>query len=354
MLVSKNHPQQEMHHHEKLSAGTLSKEQRIMHMLEKAPRWAHVQSPGGGAKAAEAAWQQQLIVSTLTEAEQVRNINPELLLGPSSELFHNTTSITNDDEQCCQRDSIFVQFSEVVPTNIVPKHCTQTTSIPDMAQVLEPTPQSVDAPSEPPTFEPLETPIQAHTTTDPAAAEPETAAVGTSVAVAVETTQAPEPSSEEDLNFPFDNQVPPGREHEQVDDMTSFLNFIAHIPAAPILSTPPRVNPIQQESHKNAQTPSQRKSSRLAEKAKLQLRKNSIQLAQSILISKLGELSPKAADGAGISDFDTLAQHLPKPLTSMKMDAIQTLVEQGNKPRSNKKSKVTPAPTPAQAEAVEA
>jgi hypothetical protein len=38
----------------------------------------------------------------------------------------------------------------------------------------------------------------------------------------------------------------------------------------------------------------------------------------------------------------------------MKMDAIQTLVEQGNKPRSNKKSKVTPAPTPAQAEAVEA
>jgi hypothetical protein len=52
-----------------LSAGTLSKEQRIMHMLEKAPRWAHVQSPGGGAKAAEAAWQQQLIVSTLTEAE---------------------------------------------------------------------------------------------------------------------------------------------------------------------------------------------------------------------------------------------------------------------------------------------
>jgi hypothetical protein len=126
---------------------------------------------------------------------------------------------------------------------------------------------------EPPTTEPWEAPIQAHTTTDLAAAEPETAAVGTSMAVVTETTQAPEPSREEDLNIPTDNQVPPGREHEQVDEMISFLNFIAHIPAAPILSTPPRVNPIQQESHKNAQTPSQRKSSDLAEKAKLQPRK---------------------------------------------------------------------------------
>jgi hypothetical protein len=116
-------------------------------MLEKALGWAHVQSPGGGAKAAEAAWQQQLIVSTLTEAEQVRSINPGPFIGPSSELFHSITFITNDDEQCCQRDSLFVQESEVVRTNIVLEHCTQTTSILDMAQVLETTPQSVDAPS---------------------------------------------------------------------------------------------------------------------------------------------------------------------------------------------------------------
>lgn len=131
-----------------------------------------------------------------------------------------------------------------------------------------------------------------------------------------------------------------------VDDMTSFLNFISHVPVAPILNTPPRVNLIQQESQGNNPTPSHRKSSHLADKAQLHPGKDSIQLTQSILISKLGELSPKTSDHDK-PDFDKLVQHLQKPLTSMKMVAIQTLVEQGNKPRSKRKGKVTPAPVEA-------
>nr|XP_034603213.1 uncharacterized protein LOC117863543 [Setaria viridis] len=59
--------------------------------------------------------------------------------------------------------------------------------------------------------------------------------------------------------------------------------------------------------------------------------------------------TPVPSPVGGINtDSSTLSfkpfEHLPKPLTSMKMAAIQTLVEQGNKPRSKKKGKVTPAP----------
>ncbi|CAO2035622.1 unnamed protein product [Urochloa humidicola] len=39
-----------------------------------------------------------------------------------------------------------------------------------------------------------------------------------------------------------------------------------------------------------------------------------------------------------------LTPHLPQPLANTEMAAIQTLIEQGNKPKSKKKSKVVPAP----------
>jgi hypothetical protein len=72
----------------------------------------------------------------------------------------------------------------------------------------------------------------------------------------------------------------------------------------------------------------------------LHLGKDSIQLAQRVLANKLGELSPRQIDPN--AEFVRLAQHLPQPLTATKMVAIHTLVEQGNQPKSNKKSRVRP------------
>ncbi|CAN6339031.1 unnamed protein product [Urochloa humidicola] len=61
--------------------------------------------------------------------------------------------------------------------------------------------------------------------------------------------------------------------------------------------------------------------------------------------------SPKGADGATETGQQDVAathiippamQHLPKPLTNKAMVALQTMVEQGNQPKSKKRSKVVP------------
>ncbi|CAO2040981.1 unnamed protein product [Urochloa humidicola] len=134
------------------------------------------------------------------------------------------------------------------------------------------------------------------------------------------------------------------------DDINEFINFISRTPPAPILHTPPRVNPIPQSENFAEPTTTQRKSTRLADKAKLHPGKDSIQLAQQVLISKLGELSPEPKEQADTNtDFNKLAQHLPQPLTAGTMNAIQTLVEHGNQPRNKKRSKkIAPALAEAQ------
>ncbi|CAN6293474.1 unnamed protein product [Urochloa humidicola] len=125
--------------------------------------------------------------------------------------------------------------------------------------------------------------------------------------------------------------------------MATFIEFIAGPPPAPILNTPPKVNPPPNADSQTAAPTTQRKSSRLADKAKLHPGKDSIQLAQRVLVNKLGELSPNKHTNA-LADFNTLLQHLPQALMDTEMVAIQTLIEHGNKPKSRKKSKVVPAP----------
>ncbi|CAN6343454.1 unnamed protein product [Urochloa humidicola] len=82
-------------------------------------------------------------------------------------------------------------------------------------------------------------------------------------------------------------------EDNQVDDLTAFINFISHTPTTPLLNTPPRINPIQLPDNQPETVTAQRKSARLADKARLYPGKDSIQLAQRVLSNKLGELSPQ-------------------------------------------------------------
>ncbi|KAG2573763.1 hypothetical protein PVAP13_7KG275755, partial [Panicum virgatum] len=83
--------------------------------------------------------------------------------------------------------------------------------------------------------------------------------------------------------------------------------------------------------HISTETPTaQRKSTRLADKAKLNPVKGSLNLAQRVLINKLGELSPNLKQKANV-DFNYVVRHFQQPVTKKMMDALTVLVEQGNK-----------------------
>lgn len=115
-------------------------------------------------------------------------------------------------------------------------------------------------------------------------------------------------------------------EDNEINDLTSFINYISCDPPVPVLQTPPRVNNMQPH-----------------DKAKLNPVKGSLNLAQRVLINKLGELSPKLKQKANV-DFNSVVQHFQQPVTKMTMDALTTLVELENKAVSKKKSRVAPMP----------
>lgn len=125
------------------------------------------------------------------------------------------------------------------------------------------------------------------------------------------------------------------------DEMALFVEFVSSNPTTPKLHTPPRVNDTHSNEMPNSSTqPSQqRKSNRLAEKAKANPITRSIQLAQCVLMNKLGELSPRVLRNAN-GEFEQKARHLPRPLTKMKMEALKMAIKQGNKLMGKKKAKV--------------
>lgn len=67
--------------------------------------------------------------------------------------------------------------------------------------------------------------------------------------------------------------------NNNIDDMALFLDFISCKPSAPLLHTPPRANPPEPQDAPTEPATSQRKSTHLVAKAKLNTRKDSIQLA---------------------------------------------------------------------------
>jgi hypothetical protein len=93
---------------------------------------------------------------------------------------------------------------------------------------------------------------------------------------------------------------------------------------------------------------SKRQSSRLAQKAATNLGKDAIQIAQELLVKKLGDLSGEEQQH-NTDDFEFYARHFERPLDKSKMEAIQVLIEQGIKTHmkgNNRKSaKVAPSLT---------
>jgi hypothetical protein len=83
----------------------------------------------------------------------------------------------------------------------------------------------------------------------------------------------------------------------------------------------------------------QRKSIRLAKKSKTTQGKGAIQVAEELLIKKLGDLSPSATKEEA-DQFEFFAQHLERPLTKANMDAITVLIEVGQQ-KNKKRGKLT-------------
>jgi hypothetical protein len=94
-------------------------------------------------------------------------------------------------------------------------------------------------------------------------------------------------------------------------------------------------HPQAENCHSPPQTSTQRKSTRLAKKAELNIGKDTIQVAQDLLIKKLGDLVGEKTN-QDEANFDFYAQHFERPIDKTKMEAIQMLIEQGN--RKTKKS----------------
>ena len=74
----------------------------------------------------------------------------------------------------------------------------------------------------------------------------------------------------------------------------------------------------------------QRKSSRLANKAKSRVGKDTLTVAHDLLIKKLGDLTPRQ-DDANEVNIESFSQHLDNPLNKAEMDTIQDLIEHGAK-----------------------
>lgn len=88
--------------------------------------------------------------------------------------------------------------------------------------------------------------------------------------------------------------------------------------------------PQQNSTHVHVSPPpssNKRHSTRLAQKAAVNLGKDAIRVAQDLLVKKLGELSGEEKQPVS-DDFEHYAQHFARPIEKIKMEAIQGLIEQ--------------------------
>jgi hypothetical protein len=95
----------------------------------------------------------------------------------------------------------------------------------------------------------------------------------------------------------------------EVNNTTPMLHQIPHV-------TPPPSS-------------SERQSTRLAKKAANNVGKSTIQIAQELLVKKLGDLSGMEKDPIN-DEFEFYAQHFERPMEKNTMEAIQKLIEQAN------------------------
>jgi hypothetical protein len=84
----------------------------------------------------------------------------------------------------------------------------------------------------------------------------------------------------------------------------------------------------------------QRKSSRLAKKSETTKGKGAIQVAEELLVKKLGDLSPPTTQ-EGDDQLEFYAQHFERPLTKEKMEALTVLIELGQQKSKKKRGRLT-------------
>ena len=118
-------------------------------------------------------------------------------------------------------------------------------------------------------------------------------------------------------------------DNQQLAPIDAFLESISKPLPQPLLTQRPRQNLIKN----GASPPIKRQSSRLAQKAIANSGKGTIEIAQDLLIKKLGDLAGTDNTGANkppLPDkFDLYAQHFARPIEKTMMDAIQDLIEHG-------------------------
>jgi hypothetical protein len=95
----------------------------------------------------------------------------------------------------------------------------------------------------------------------------------------------------------------------------------------------PTTSNTRSRMHISTPCSSQRKSTRLAKKkAEMNAGKDAIQIAQDLLVKKLGETPTVEAEPQQIAtDFDFYAQHFERPINKPRMEAIKQLIEHGTK-----------------------
>jgi hypothetical protein len=121
----------------------------------------------------------------------------------------------------------------------------------------------------------------------------------------------------------------------QPSPIDTFIDSISRPLPQPLLeeyTTTPMAHQIPNSLHAVPPPSSgQRQSTRLAKKATSNLGKGAIQIAQELLIKKLGDLSGIAKEPTnGDFEFEFYAQHFERPMEKNTMEAIQELIEQGN------------------------
>jgi hypothetical protein len=156
---------------------------------------------------------------------------------------------------------------------------------------------------------------------------------------------SPRPEYAEATNIHLQNQTPIVEGHVQPEiengngngllDNSPVDRFLASIStevAQSLLPDPAPLNTPQPQpkfkSQRAVSTVAKRKSVRLSAKAQSRIGKHTLEIAQDLLVKKLGDLSP-VPQAVNIPNIDSFSQHFDQPLTQNTMEALQVLVEHG-------------------------
>jgi hypothetical protein len=115
------------------------------------------------------------------------------------------------------------------------------------------------------------------------------------------------------------------------DPMEAFLQSVARPVPTPLLQLQQTPRSTQEDFHNSLACSSQRKSTRLANKAAANPGKDMMQLAQDLQIRKLGDLATESEpepEHEPEPDFEFYARHFVRPLEMPKMEALKYLIAQ--------------------------